>query len=104
MPIRRPTRKFVPQTGRRESRPNVFIQSERSRAAPAPVEPQPAMTGAEGAVDAVATARLRAASKGRPSRSRSEVFTRTLPRELRQIGILTAATLAVLVVLIFVVD
>ena len=103
MPIRRPTRKFVPQTGRRDSRPNVFIQSERAEGAPAPVGAQPAMSSRDGTVDAVATARQRAASKGRPSRSRSEVFTRTLMRELRQIGILTAAVFAVLIVLIFVV-
>ncbi len=95
MPINRPSRKFVPQTGRRESRPNVFIQSDEQRRASANASVAPATEVAGEAVD---TAKRRV-GRVRPGRPRSEVFTRTVGKELRQIGVLTVATFAVLGVL-----
>ena len=100
---------------RKERRTNVFVQEEapRGRAAIADesviatdVEEEPGENGSDTAA-AVSTARarrLRALRVSRQARSRADIFTRTQGAEMRKLGILSAAILAVMIVLMFVLN
>jgi hypothetical protein len=107
MPSKRPSRRFIPRPShgrsRRDSRPNVYIQPEKTDAS-AEGAAAPRAAGANGAGagptggGAVVTARRRPA-RARVGAARAEVFTRTLSRELRQLGLLTVASVVVVVAL-----
>ena len=85
-------------------RPNVFVQTERpsgqSQTNDEPeaknaaiVEPSPVL-----AATASAVASQRPAGARRTQRTRSEVYARTFPREIRKIGILAAGIVVALTV------
>ena len=88
---------------RSDRRPNVFVQSEqptgRSRPSDetesenAVVEPSPVL-----AATASAVASQRPAGARRTQRTRSEVYARTFPREIRKMGILAAGIVVALTV------
>ncbi len=93
---------------RRDRRPNVFVQSER----PAQVlQDDPESNNGEQAAQAVAPApaisavpdanRTRSTSRAQ-RRTRSEVYARSFPREIRKMGVLTGGMVIALVVLSFV--
>ncbi|MSQ35230.1 MAG: hypothetical protein EXR57_05380, partial [Dehalococcoidia bacterium] len=101
MPSKRISRKFAPQPshgrGRRESRPNVFIQPEKADGNEAQSVIAPAVGGrADGSVGADIVA-VRPAGRVRVGTARADIFTRTLDRELKQLVILT--TLSVVAVI-----
>ncbi len=85
-------------------RPNVFVQSEqptgRSQSDDQPeaenaavVEPSPVLSATSAAV-----ARQQPAGARRTQRTRSEVYARTFPREIRKMGILAAGIVVALTV------
>ena len=85
-------------------RPNVFVQTERpsgrSQTSDQPeaentnaVEPSPVLASTSAAV-----ARQRPAGARRTQRTRSEVYARTFPREIRKMGILAAGIVVALTV------
>ena len=83
-------------------RPNVFVQTERPAGRPenaddeanAPVaEPSPVLAATSAAV-----ARQRPAGARRTQRTRSEVYARTFPREIRKMGILAVGIVVALTV------
>ncbi len=85
-------------------RPNVFVQTEQptgrrqtteegqAEAAAAP-EPSPILAATSAAVD-----RQRPVGARRTQRTRSEVYARTFPREIRKMGILAAGIVIALTV------
>ena len=101
---------------RRERRVNVFEQPEGGRRTvedadlysdtpEAELQTEQAVDAPSRQVAAVATnRRVRAQRVARQARARSDVFTRTLGTELRKIGILASAIVAVLIALTFVLD
>ena len=110
---RRLAKKASIKSGRKRSRPNVFVSDAPAEPREAPdapraaTPPEPAAT--EAAPEAVA-APARAGRPARPStqartvrgqqvRARSEVFTQYLPQELRKIGILSVGMLTALILL-----
>ncbi|GEM_PF-2968060 len=99
---KRISRRFIPKPNRRESRPNVFIQAEKpSGDAPsrAVADTSPSANGQVSAgASPVMTARRRGVRQVRP---KSEVFLRTLGKELRQSAVLSAAAVAVVIILAF---
>ena len=86
-------------------RPNVFVQSEQptgrrqtddeseSENADVAVEPSPVLSATSAAV-----ARQSPAGARRTQRTRSEVYARTFPREIRKMGILAAGIVVALTV------
>ena len=88
---------------RSSRRPNVFVQSEQpsgqdqtedeTQATAAPVEPSPVLAATSAAV-----ARQHPAGARRTQRTRSEVYARTFPREIRKMGILAAGIVVALTV------
>lgn len=86
-------------------RPNVFVQSEQptgrrqtddepeAENAAVAVEPSPVLSATSAAV-----ARQRPAGARRTQRTRSEVYARTFPREIRKMGILAAGIVVALTV------
>ena len=109
MPNRKPSRqRTIRKSSGRESRPNVYIPP--ARGAPARTEEPPEVAPADGVpisatvvttAQSVAARRARARA-GRQVRARSEVFTRSLPQELRKLGVLTGGAIVILIVLTFV--
>ena len=89
------------RTGRR---PNVFVQTERPSGRSqendepesenaAIVEPSPVLAATSAVVD-----RQRPGGARRTQRTRSEVYARTFPREIRKMGILAAGIVVALTV------
>ena len=84
-------------------RPNVFVQSEQPtgrrqtndepESEDAAVEPSPILSATSAAV-----ARQSPAGARRTQRTRSEVYARTFPREIRKMGILAAGIVVALTV------
>lgn len=83
-------------------RPNVFVQTERPTGrresddeaqAQAVVEPSPVLAATSAVVD-----RQRPGGARRTQRTRSEVYARTFPREIRKMGILAAGIVVALTV------
>ena len=83
-------------------RPNVFVQTERPSgrrssdvddAAPVDAEPSPILAATSAAVS-----RQRPVGARRTQRTRSEVYARTFPREIRKIGILSIGIVIALTV------
>ncbi len=109
MPSKRISRRFVPQPshgrGRRDSRPNVFIQPEKTDGN----EPQSVISPAvssgvvEGPVGAGAVAARRPV-RVRAGTARANIFTRTLDKELRLIAILAALSVVAVIALTFVLE
>lgn len=105
---RRLAKKASTGTRKKQSSPNVFVadaraEGETAEAARAVTPPEPAAPEAvagptRAARPARPPARARAV-RGQQVRARSEVFTHYLPQELRKIGILAAAMLAILILL-----
>ena len=95
----------MPPRNRRRSvrRPNVFVQTERptgrrqdpeeEQGSSAVAEPSPVLAATSAAV-----ARQRPAGARRTQRTRSEVYARTFPREIRKMGILAAGIVVALTV------
>ena len=98
----------------RDRRPNVFVQESTPRGREEIDEEDPIDTvGAGAAPDTTDTAavaavstgrarRLRAQRNSRQARVRSEVFTRSISKELRKLGVLSGGVAIILVVLAFV--
>ena len=94
---------------RADRRPNVFVQTERAAGrsqssdgpeaenAAAVVEPSPVLAATSAAV-----ARQRPTGARRTLRTRSEVYARTFPREIRKMAILAAGIVVALAVFTFV--
>ncbi len=110
MPSKRPSRTFFhsPGRGRKDSRPNVFVQSDKPSESERAPSGEPVAAAGNGqmahqaaAGSAVVTARRRGL-RGRTARPRSEVYTRTLGKELRQIIVLSVVSVGVIVALAFV--
>lgn len=89
---------------RRSGRPNVFVQTERPSGRSqtsnqleseniTAVEPSPVLAATSAAV-----ARQHPAGARRTQRTRSEVYARTFPREIRKMGILAAGIVVALAV------
>ena len=97
-----------PPRRRRDRRTNVFVQENQPSGGieyedePEESEDQSA-EGAPGSARARAR-RARAQRTARQSRARSEVFTRTLGKEMRKVGMLSGAIVITLVVLTFVLN
>ena len=109
MPNRKQSRQRTIRKGSgRESRPNVYIAPAKGAPARTGEPPEPAAAdGASISTSVVTTAQSVAARRararaGRQTRARSEVFTRSLPSELRKLGVLTGGAVVILVVLTFV--
>ena len=99
------------QRRRRDRRTNVFVQEEAPRGREeidedAPVdldgEDDDGDAAARAAVSTGRSRRLRAQRASRQARVRSEVFTRSISKELRKLSILSGGILVILVVLAFV--
>ena len=103
MPGKRISRKFVPRPshgrGRRDNRPNVFIQQEEpeGKASQAPAGPVTA-----GGSEAPAGTAARRPVRARAGTARANIFTRTLSREMKQLTFITALCVEAVVVLKFV--
>jgi hypothetical protein len=100
MPINRPSKRIIPRPGRgrRESRPNVYVQGEAPRGMATADSP-------DGASPVASAADLRRRqTRARAGAPRSEVFTRTLDKELRLIGVLTAVSVVVVIAARFVLE
>ncbi len=94
---------------RADRRPNVFVQTERAAGrsqssdepeaenAAAVVEPSPVLAATSAAV-----ARQRPTGARRTLRTRSEVYARTFPREIRKMAILATGIVVALAVFTFV--
>ncbi len=94
---------------RTDRRPNVFVQTERSAGrsqtsdepeaenAAVVVEPSPVL-----AATSVAVARQRPVGARRTQRTRSEVYARTFPLEIRKMAILSTGIVVALAVFTFV--
>ena len=111
MPPKRPARRRNPKTprqrGRRESKPNVFVQGSESRrqddataraAAPVPAAEREPSSRSDISGGTPVVTRSRSGQR-RQGRQRSEVFARSLPAELRKLSILVAAVVVALTVL-----
>lgn len=101
------------QSRRRDRRPNVFVQEAAPKGrdeideeapidADADEDDAPGASGATTAVSTGRTRRLRAQRNARQARVRSEVFTRSISKELRKLGVLSGGVAVILVVLAFV--
>lgn len=99
------------QRSRRQRRPNVFVQDTSPRGREEIDEEAPVVMDDldDEAPAAAATAasvgrsrRLRAQRASRQARVRSEVFTRSIGKELRKLGVLSGGIVVILVVLSFV--
>jgi hypothetical protein len=106
MPSKRPSRKFIQRLShgrsRRDSRPNVYIQPDKAAAsAESAAAPRAAGVNEAAASSTPAGAVMtgRRPARARVGAARAEVFTRTLGRELRQLGVLTVVSVAVVVAL-----
>ena len=102
-----PRKKNKGQRSAKNRRPNVYLQSGTE---------QPVTTSASSSSDPTTTptytgtGATRAHSRAAPTTrrvlrqniARGELFTMTIPRELRKLGILTAGALLILIVLTFV--
>ncbi len=98
----------------RGRRPNVFVQEAAPKGRDeieedAPIDADAAdgdssnAAGAAGpAVSTGRSRRLRAQRNARQARVRSEVFTRSITKELRKLGVLSGGIVVILVVLTFV--
>ena len=101
MPGKRPAKKRATRTPRqrskRESRPNVYVQSKEAQ------RPQDQdETGTSPSPGSTTSTRIAAArprSVRRQGRQRSEVFARTLPAELRKLSVLVGGIAVILAVL-----
>ena len=95
---------------RADRRPNVFVQTEQAagrsqssdepeaeNAAAVVVEPSPILAATSAAV-----ARQRPVGARRTQRTRSEVYARTFPREIRKMAILAGGIVVALAVFTFV--
>ncbi|MEX0761638.1 MAG: hypothetical protein WD208_01585 [Dehalococcoidia bacterium] len=113
MPSKKPSRKATPgkRRSRRESRPNVYVAppktDSRSRdEEEAVAEPENGIASRSPALSTarpISTARRQRAARARQGRPRSEVFTRSVPKELRKMGVISVAiavTLGVLTVVL----
>jgi hypothetical protein len=95
---------------RREKRTNVYVQRERPRGREAIVEApeledEVVVEAATASAPARSNTQARVARTRRLSRqnvARAEIFTRSVPRELRKFGVLAGGMGVVLVVLTFV--
>ena len=88
---------------RSERRPNVFVQSEQPtgrRQSSAETEPENTAAAPSPvlAATSAAVARQHPAGARRTQRTRSEVYARTFPREIRKMGILAAGIVVALTV------
>ena len=90
--------KTVSRKNRRTKRPNVFAQSQPIERGE--TETQTAVTTASAEHTPRTTARVDRTT--RRAGARSEIYTRSLPAELRKIGVLTTFIAATLIVLSFV--
>lgn len=95
------------QNRRRGRRPNVFVQETAPRGREELDESGPLEVDGDSSNEAAAVAtgrsrRLRAQRNARQARVRSEVFTRSIGKELRKLGVLSGGIAAILVVLAFV--
>lgn len=91
------TRKTGARKNRRTSRPNVFTQTQ-------PSQPKNDDTEVEDApVSSVGAPKVRASVERttRIAGARSEIFTRSLPAELKKLGTLAGVIVVVLIVLTF---
>ena len=92
-------------------RPNVFVQTEEPTARPQPAEPTEENIAAPLATTApttttttttatlsVAPARPRTVGPRRTQRTRSEVYARTFPLEIRKMGVISAGVVIALAV------
>ena len=110
MPSKRISRKFSPQPshgrGRRDSRPNVFIQPEKTDGNEPRSAVSPAVSGGvEGAAGAGAVAARRPGTgRARAGSARASIFTRTLDKELRLISILAALAVVAVIALKFILE
>ena len=89
------TRKFGPRKNRKTSRPNVFAQSQPTR------RPEGDAQAAVTTSTAEAGPRLRARVERttRIAGARSEIYTRSLPAELKKMGVLAGVIVVALIVL-----
>ena len=98
------------QRNRRQRRTNVFVQQNAPRGQeeledeiPGDVGEEDADSGSgSGAVSTGRARRMRAQRVARQARVRSEVFTRSIGKELRKLGVLSGGIVVILVVLSFV--
>lgn len=94
---------------RKDRRVNVFVQENQPKPGDE-LDDEPLAVAEDAAPEAVAGAasargrRIRAQRASRQARVRSEVFTRTLGKELRKVGILTVGIGIALTVLTFTVN
>lgn len=96
----------------RGRRPNVFVQEATPRGRDeideeAPIDADAVADDSSGSASAAAVStgrlrRLRAQRAARQARVRSEVFTRSISKELRKLGVLSGGVVVILVVLSFV--
>lgn len=89
---------------RRDKRTNVFVQESapKGREELEDEDAIDAVAGSDGETAAVSTSRarrMRAQRASRQARVRSEVFTRSIGKELRKLGVLSGTIAVVLVVL-----
>lgn len=108
MPSKRISRKFVPQPshgrGRRESRPNVFIQPEKTDGNGSRPAASPAVSSNVEASAGAGAVAARRPGRARVATARANIFTRTLDRELRQLVILTVLSVVTVIVLRFILE
>ena len=90
--------KSVSRKKRRTKRPNVFAQSQPMERGE--TETQTAVTIES--TENIPRAKARVDRTTRRAGARSEIYTRSLPAELRKIGVLTACIAVTLIVLSFV--
>ena len=93
------TRKFGPRKNSKTSRPNVFAQSQPTPRADD--DDQVAVTTSTASVAAAPRPRARVERTTRIAGARSEIYTRSIPAELRKLGALAGVIVVVLAVLTF---